>query len=226
MKKLALGLAVGGLFAWQAGATIVYNTPSGLVPNQGGAFAGPWILGLDFTVNTGGSVDAIGAYTASGTFSGTVPVAIYNVDSGLQVAGTEVNFSGTMGTLIGQTRYVNIAPVYLAPGTYSVVAANYGVAGANDNWNAGVANIPPSGTSLVTFNTVGGALTDGSFRYDYGSGLAFPLSTVGSGAADPRWSAGSFDFAVPEASGFALAGVALLGLVYVGRVYSQKFKIA
>ena len=38
----------------------------------------------------------------------------------------------------------------------------------------------------------------------------------------PRYGAGNADFApVPEAAGFALAGVGLLGLVYVGRCYRQ-----
>lgn len=228
VKNIFVAAAIACALTWQASGTIVYDNPSGLGTGQGG---GPWALGLDFTVNTAGYVTAMGAYDDNGDgFSGTVPVAIYYVSGfgaldGTIVGGTVVNFSGSSDTLIGGSRFQSITPVLLTPGVYSVVGANFGT--GNTFHNA------VTGPAYSTFDSVGGALTIGSWR-DGGPGnstLVFPISDIGgvggnAFGTNPRWTAATFDFAVPEASQFAMAGIGLLGLIYISRAYVLRNKLA
>ena len=66
--------------------------------------------------------------------------------------------------------------------------------------------------------------------YASGSTLGGTLTglTFGNwGTPEPTFGAGTFEFTpVPEAAGFAVAGVALLGIVYIGRCYTQRRKLA
>ena len=80
VKKLALGVVLSGLFAWQANAVLVYTSTTTL-GNQGATGVnGPWALGLDFTVNTPGYVTQIGVFDSLdngvGFGSAVIPVAI------------------------------------------------------------------------------------------------------------------------------------------------------
>jgi hypothetical protein len=238
VKKLALGLALGGLFAWQAGATVAYTTPPGLPGTQQD---GPYTLADVFTPSSSIVVDALGAFTANGNFSGTVDVAIYAVTSlGGSVSGSLISpVAAFNGSYTPGTVFQSIAPVTLAANsTYMVVANNYGgVNGAAENynpaWDPANGGIYPSNpvhtgsNPLITAN----GLTFSQIGYYSGSGaLGSTLNLNGDTfwtAGGPHYGAGNFDFTpVPEAAGFALAGVALLGLVYAGRVYSQKLKLA
>lgn len=210
--KVSGAAAIISLLALNANATIVYNNPTGLTGLQGG---GPWNLGLDFTVNTAGYVNAMGAYDDGlNGFSGTVPVALYRVSDGTQVSGTYVELTGSPATVDGSSRFVSISPVYLEPGVYSVVGANFGT--ANPFKNA------LNGPASATFDTVSGALTMGTWRDASGATLAFPTTDVGGvnypPGTDPRWTAATFDFTpVPEVATFGAAAVGLLGLVYGAR---------
>jgi hypothetical protein len=232
IKKLTLAVVVSGLAAWQATAVIVYDN-SGCIGNvslSGGP--GPYAVGHDFTVITAGYVNAVGVFDAANNvgggfvgdgFVGTVQVAIYSVDpggaTGSLIPGTLMSFTGTAGILTGSTRFLTIAPVLLSPGTYSIVAANLGGTTGDDLWSY----FWPGGAPPA-FNSVGGGLAVGPSRYVASGSMVYPTlssPTLGVGA-------GSFDFefAVPEASEFALAGVGLLGLVYIGRCYVLRPKVA
>ena len=238
VKKLALVLAVGGLFAGQAGATLAYTTPTGLPGTQGD---GPYTLGDVFTTSSAISVDALGAFTPSGGFSGTVDVAIYAVTiSGNSLVSSSlispvVTFSGSSapGTVLQA-----ITPFTLqANSTYMVVANNMGGSGAsvdyNPAWdpaNGGIYNTHPASTGINPLIAAGG-LTFSQLGFFSANGPLTASLSLGVDnywtAGGPHYGAGNFDFVpVPEAAGFALAGVALLGLVYVGRVYTQKLKLA
>jgi len=243
MKKLALGVALTGLFVWQAGAIVAYNYPSTLAAAQ--PDPGPYSLGDVFAVTTPISVTALGAFDPSGASFGPVgvEVAIYNITTGV-VGGTlvtpVVSFSGTQSLLPStSTAMTAINPVTLGPGIYMVVANNYGAAGAlqdyNPAWENGTYPGSPShtGPNGASANDAYGVIfVPGGGYFQSSSALGSTLG--GSWTFDnyyalsaPRYGAGNFDFtAVPEAASFALAAVALLGLVYVGRAYSQKLKLA
>jgi len=84
--------------------------------------------------------------------------------------------------------------------------------------------------TTITANTFGGTVTyvPGGNYYNLFSGTpSFPTTYDQVPNAGPigRYGAGTFA-PVPEAAGFALAGVGLLGLVYVGRCYRQKLQLA
>ena len=241
VKKLALGLVVGGLFAWQAEATLAYDYSPSLPGNQ--IYDG-W-LGMTFTVNSTISVTSLGAFDAGsdGFGSATPQVAIYSipvVGGNLDVPNGSLvspiaSFSGTSQSLISGTsvRSESISPLTLNAGVYMVVAT-----GLTEHYNAG------GNPTLVTMNTGGGLITYGwsagapnwfgNFANDNGGPLPGTLGNNGifgdywgGGGPIGRYGAGTFEFTpVPEAAGFTMAGIALLGLVYVGRVYSQRLKIA
>ena len=228
IKNILAVAAMVSALTWQASAVIVYTSTT-TAGNQGAN--GPWALGLDFTVNTGGYVTRIGAFDSGsdGFGSATIPVAIYNLGNSTIVPGTSVSFTGMAGTPDGGAyRFLSIGSVYLAPGSYSIVAANYGV-GGEQNYNAYVGsglNWPDGGfVNPIGFNTAGGALTMGPGRFASG----FSTLTLPAGQGDffqPLFGSASFDFAVPEASQFAMAGIGLLGLVYIGRAYVLRTKHA
>src|ERR1017187_6727420 len=90
LKKIGLGLAISALAACQASAIVAYDNTS-VVANQ--ATGGPYALGNDFVVNSAISVYAIGAFDNGGVMGASVPVAIYNVTSGLIVFGTSVTLA-------------------------------------------------------------------------------------------------------------------------------------
>ena len=238
MKKLALGLAVAGLMAHQAGAVTytAYNLPSGLAGNQ--SPGGPFSLGNLFTVNSPIQVTALGAFNPSGTFgSGGVSVAIYSVsiDGGnnitsSSVAVNAVNFSGAQAVAGGtQTSFSPVTPVTLADGTYLVVANNYGQTGAAINYN------PVSDVSNAMGADSGHGVVSSQAGYYSTSANLNPLGWsydnpgTGGATSPPRYGAGDFQYnlvAVPETATFATASVALLGLVYVGRCGLRKHKVS
>src|ERR1017187_2067930 len=216
-KKIGLGLAISALAACQASAIVAYSN-TGVAPNSSsGDVNGPYALGNDFTVNQAISVTAIGAFMSGGSsMAASVSVAIYNVTSGLIVIGTSVNLAvGTTGTgAANGSAFQNITPVTLGAGTYSIVAANYGGSSGAPYWyNAN------QGGTLPTFNTGSGLITMGGGRYTaQSSSLVFPGTTVGITPSVPTYGAGTFEFtAVPEVETFAIAGVSMLGLVFIGR---------
>lgn len=237
MKKLALSVALTGMFVWQANAILAYTTPTGLAGTQQG---GVYALGDVFTISSAITVDALGAFTPNGIFSSPIDVAIYSVTmNGNSIQGSAlvtpvVSFDGTYAP---GTALQTIANTVLGPGTYMVVANNYGVGGGavdyNPAWDpangASPGNPSDAGSnplvaangltfSLTGYFTETGTLT-GGFPTTFG---ADPFWTLGG----PHYGAGNFDFVpVPEAAGFTMAGIALLGLVYVGRAYSQKLKL-
>lgn len=198
-------------------------------------------LGALFTVNSPIFVTQLGTFdnpaNGSGTFGGTISVAIYSVTlSGNNITGgslvvSPVSFlTGSAGTLLSgtDTRLKDIADVQLVSGTYMVVANHYGTAaGTEMPWNmyyeVTSPIIPGGGPPYASANTGGGLLgwPNGDYYMNspasWGSSLPAGWTFV-SDAYTPRWTGGNFDFVpVPEAGAFAMAGVGLLGFVYVGR---------
>lgn len=213
-KTIGLGLAISCLVGHQAGAIVAYSN-TGVVQNQ--STTGPYALGNDFVVNQAISITAIGAFDNGGSMLASVPVAIYNVATATIVGGTFVTLlQGTTGDFTANgSAFMNIAPVTLAPGTYSIVAANYGQGGEPYWWNHAPGTTP-------SFNDGGGLITLGGGRYSVGNtSLTFPGTPVGPTPGIPTYAAGTFEFTsltpVPEVDTFAIAGVSMLGLVFIGR---------
>jgi hypothetical protein len=203
-------------------------------------------LALTFTVNSPISVTAMGAYSsgnlgglppvAPGMFDSPVPVAIYNINnlsSPQQVAGTFFQFAANQPyTVQGHSAMASITPVTLMPGTYAIVAANYGLGTSfpfHLNNNYWVADVTANQVPAPTFTT-STALTSLGWYRAFGSTLSTGVFTApldqGS-SANPFFAAGTFDFTpVPEVAGFGLAAAVLLGLVYLGRCYCQRTRLA
>ena len=217
VKKMGLGLELTGLFAWQAGATIQYN---GVYSTSGGTpVTSPnnTLLGNLFgTGATPVTITALGAYDPSSGFAGPVTVAIYQLSGYTWTRLGQVATFTSSGSYTVQNNYayqnVDAGLVLAAGGNYAVIASGYGPSAFEVN--------------NTTFNNLGVGLNTLGFGLAMG-GSSLPTTF----AFNPvninlnTYAAGTFA-AVPEAADFALVAVVLLGLVYVGRSYSQKLKIA
>jgi hypothetical protein len=206
--------ALAGILAVACGARVLAQTlvifPSG-VGNPASGFAGS--LGQLFTVNQSVTVSQLAYWDNNQdgvTQGGPISVALFTrtgTASGAIIAGTEIDFTGTMGTLTGPT-YINgqfrtlnlVSPVTLTAGDYAVVAWGFG--------NGADSFVGGNGTA-AGFDTFGGALTFLAPGY-YGSpGGTFPTTGDGGGT----YLAGSFVVAaaIPEPGTWAaIAGVAAL----------------
>ena len=121
---------------------------------------------------------AVGAFDNGGDGFGAniIPVALYQLSGTTwnQVSGTYESFTGNAGTLVGSARMQTLgSPVALSPGTYSIVAANYGVGSGNErDWNANEA----PGSYSATFNNGGGLIAMGGW---YTAFFENPVTTLG-----------------------------------------------
>jgi hypothetical protein len=205
-KKLALGLALTGLVVWQAGATVVYNQPTGMVGNDLGGNSSYYEVGNEFQVNTPGIVTQIGMFnpSLSGFGASSISVAIFKDVSGTWsiVAGTLTTFTGSYsaGAYSGDSVMQSITPVSLGAGVYAIVAGGGGTT-ANPYWNSAEAG---SGSTPQTFNSVSGALSQVNQAQWAFAGGSDPSLSAWPGAGDfasvtSPYGAGTFDFApVPE----------------------------
>jgi len=210
-------VAVAALLAASHASGITAFDNTGVLPDQ--FTSGPYALGMDFIVNTPILVTSVGAYDASGSgpFLNSIPVAIYNVANQQQVAGTFVTLSdSTWDFNSGSSSFINIAPVTLEPGDYSVVAAGYGASGGEPYYWTN-----PGDQTTPGFNDGGGliSLVSGGGRWASSATLLFPTGASGGPPPypSPNYAAGTFEYTlVPEPAELAIAGVGLLGL-YIGR---------
>lgn len=237
VKKLALVLAISGAFVWQAEAIIAFDTGSTSAGNQTG---GSYDLGMVFTVGASPiDVTALGAFDPTkaslGSGSSAITVAIY-AWTGTGTSGSalvDATFGGAASgySFIGNSAMQDVTSTILDAGTYLIVADNYGNLGSGGTLSAFNANQPHVGITApsidsgnagyVTFSSGGERHNNGTL----GGAITGNWSLIGSGV---NYAAGNFEYnlvPVPEAAGFTLAGVALLGLVYAGRCYSQKQKL-
>jgi hypothetical protein len=206
-----LTVTVGLLLSAQTQAGFVFGYDSAFI-NQGGNF----ILGNNFVVNSPVTVNQLGVFDqdAPPTGSTSIPIAIYEqVGSSWDlVTGTAqtISSSGGLVDATAQTRYINISPVTLGMGTYSVVTAT------SSDYNSGN---PDLGSSVVTFNNTGQPLSLGAYdiwNYYGGGGLNSTLTgmyTTGPGNSSWPWplpvfGAGTFSV-VPEPTTM-IAGALLL----------------
>ena len=241
--RILAGVAVAALLvAAQVQATIAYNFSSTLAGNQ---VDGPFSLGTVFNVTTPVNINELGAFDngANGIGGVGIDVAIYqitlsgnNISSGSLVVNP-VSFSGTAESLLAgtSTRVSSIPQVALGAGTYMVVANHYGPTGSERDYNPYFPTT--SGPNLASANPAFGVTfaggyfnTSGSLSWGStlpaGNGWVYDTANYSGSPSDPRYAAGNFDFTpVPEVAHFAMAGVGLLGLVYIGRYARLRRKL-
>ena len=234
------------LVAAQAQAIVAYNNPNPTINNPSGLVSGngnPSSYGNIFQVLTPINITAIGAFDSAnnGFTAGAAQVAIYQLTSGTLSSSpvfTEIGATAkTFNQAVGSYSYVGLnafqslsSPQVLTAGTYAIVAANFGQA-ANP---AGVNNVAGTYLSSTIDNdpyiartaTYNGFTKQGTVQNTLqpfyttgatGTGNNIQMKNFGVGF-EAAFAAGSFEFTpVPEAAHFAMAGVGLLGLVYIGR---------
>lgn len=219
MKTSFLKTLLAGTVSALVIIPLFWSTPSqaAFVFGYGGATAnqtGDYILGNNFVVNTPVAVTQLGVFSQDLPTSGSISISIY------KNAGSSANWTRVPGTLqtvgsgalldsANQTAYINIAPVTLGPGLYSVVTAT------STDYNS---QAQYEGASLVTFNDLSLGLTQGTYDiWASGATLGISLSgmqTTGPGTGYPWplpvFGAGTLSVtAVPEPTTM-IAGALLL----------------
>lgn len=158
-------------------------------------------LGTDFNVLSPILITQLGAFDSGGTgFTGTVQVGIFNRSTQSLIAPA-VSLSGSNGTLIGSSRFVDVPDFVLPVGNYSIVSVGYSATEQNGN--------SFFGGSAPTANTGGGAIAFVGFsRWSNSTSLIFP---TGLDSLPIQYDAGTFQFTttVPE---LATSTMTLLGL--------------
>jgi hypothetical protein len=197
MKKIL----VSALLALGAASTMaadVFNNPNFGDGNQN------WtgMLGNDFVANSNVTVSAIGAFTGgTAGFAGTITVGLYDITNlnAITTVISPLSFSGAGGA----TPYTwqSASAVLQAGHTYSVQASGYGSDQIGNNGISG----------SIGFDTLGGALTQGSARWANSSALG----VAGTDTGPFTFAAGNVQLAqpVPEPETYAmlLAGLGLIG---------------
>ena len=162
----------------------------------------PFTLGFEFSVNDGGTIDALGVYD-SGQDGLTAPaeIGIWDMQGNLLTSAT-IDAGG--GTLEGYFRWVSISPFAAAAGTHYIIGAyTTDLASSVGTDQGGSANF----NSGVTFYTD---------RYSNNGDFSFASS--GEGFSNAGWLGANFELAggVPEPAswatmvgGFGLMGAAL-----------------
>jgi hypothetical protein len=205
-----VGLASLAALPASAQGVPVYDTPSTTTGNQGYTDN----LGLDFTVTTPIKVWGLGAFDdGSNGITGNVIVGIYDL-AHLTWVTPQLNFATFAAAPGSGYAYQTFAPLILGPGSYSIVGSGFGPSDMNYNTNISGAN----GNSLITFDSVGGRLTNGNSRYGGGnapaSGTPFGFQSAFAG--------GTFlASSVPEP---ATWGMMLLGFGFAGGVLRSRRK--
>ena len=166
-------------------------------------------LGIDFTVAKDVKVYGLGAFTNG---SSSIPVSLYSSGgallasatiSGSPAAGSDYVFSGLSSALL------------LTPGTYQI-EATYD-SSSNKDYNP----YEPGGTSSITFDTLGGALSLAGDYYNYPGvgGMATTPDALSTGG----YGAGTFEAsAVPEPATWAIMLAGLIGLGAILRVGGRR----
>jgi len=144
---------------YNATTTTAYNIAAGTVGGQ--QYAGA--LGMDFDVNRAVQVTELGCFdSGSNGMSRNITVVLWSRNQNGSPSNTADDLPGSVvaseifttaapGTLVGGQRFKTLAsPVTLAPGSYTILAYNYGSGEPNGN-NAAFNNGTNSGGGALSF---------------------------------------------------------------------------
>lgn len=171
------------------------------------------MLGNDFLANSAVWITQVGVFDdGKNGLTNSLQVGLYDVTAGYSAVISPVTFAaGTANAGGTQFIYQNVTPVQLTAGhVYSVQASGFNGFDLNYNTNVAGTNQGPANNSTtpITFNTLGGALSNRESRYGgtlgqagtyFGNSSTFGAGTV---AAVPE----------PETYAMLLAGLTALSL--------------
>ena len=212
MKKLLIAAAAA--LCASAASAAVYDTAGVRTGNDGNQDYGQ-MLGLDFTVNVSGlQVTELGAFNDDlKGITTDITVGLYDLTLGAAVI-SPISFNGTVGGTTYLFKSLGTPVALIAGHQYSVQAFGYNTGDENYNTNflPEVNNAPNDPTTTpITFNSMGGWLTNNNSRYGgatMGTGTAFAHSSA--------FGAGTLTVtAVPEPETYAmlLAGLGVIGFL-------------
>ena len=240
-NKIALALAFSAAACVQANATssFAFATTSNLNGNQTGnpnnlpsASTSPQLFGFTFSVDSlyfpnGVAINKFGVFDSGrdGFTSTLITASLYDMSSGSTLISPNVSFSGNTAGSAGafdngdSMRYKTVATINLLPDTiYEYVVSGLGTTADPYYKN------PASSGSPMFFDTALGVNFDAWYNNANSILLPAPPNLVVKNPSThvnygaEKFGVGSVGFTdVPEMDSFAIAGVGMLGLIFVGR---------
>lgn len=229
------GLCLASVSGAHAAAVVVYQdliVPVGVANPSAQIVPGPvdglqdWQgrLGMDFAVVKPILVTGLGVFDngdpsrLTGVTGSGVDVAIFNLNTGLQVGPAEhFDAAGSYTQIVGDA-FQTVSGFVLGPGSYTIVAVN------DRNYNEGYFDSP---TNIYQHtNDVNGSIVfTGPSTYDGTQSLGIPGNIDGPPAN--RYDAGTFmASAVPEPATWLMMIVGFMGLGYLTHRRRNQFAFA
>ena len=207
---ISMAAAICAMAIVEAQAFIAYHVPTGTVGNQHLTPGETSSMGNDFNVNQSIIVTSLGVFDSGGDgISGTLVARLFDRDT--QASLASITFSGNTGTLIGGSRFIDLAsPLTLNAGFHGIISVAYlgDQLEPNGNLREGPGNwTMDNGGGLISF------VGEGHYSYA-GTGDVYPNLSAAPSPAPNTFAAGTFSYvAVPEPSVLAMVGAGILASI-------------